>query len=242
VLGYVGEELLRVDDRGVAVNRASPTAAEAGLVSKGDADRRGWSITPGHSAAWRDPRLERLAPGVDRIAWSVPIVVDGRRSAITGELVRVPRPRLWPWVLVVVGTAALGASLAVGHRRHRLQTGCIALGCISASAGLLTAIAFATGAAAPGTNVAAVYALVLAAPAVGALVLGPPVVRAPAGIWLAVVGLTTALVDTGMFFHGYLLSALPAAVTRASAAVAVGAALSAFVVGWLYYEAPTRRS
>ena len=111
VLGDLGEPMLRVAD-GVWVNQSSPTAQANRLVSR---PAKGWKrvaagrASPGTSTAWRPRRP--CAGSYGRVAhWNVPLLVDGRRVAISGSFVRVPRPALWPWaagVAVVIGLAAV---------------------------------------------------------------------------------------------------------------------------------------
>jgi hypothetical protein len=238
VLGYLGEPVLRVDARGLAVNLGSPTAAAAGLVPKRDrASRvRGWSVEPGeHTAVWRDPRVKQLPTGMKRAAWSIPIVVDGRRARIVGALVRVSRPILWPWVLLVLGVGSLGALVAIANRRRRLRASCAVLGAVAAVAGIVAAAGFAFAGGASGMRVAVVYELLLAAGGAGFAIWGPHEVRAVAAGWLGLLGLIGGLVCAQVFVHGAVLSVLPATLTRTAAALAIGSGAAALLLTGLVY-------
>ena len=155
VYGYLGEAFVRVSDAGVAVDTSSPTAAATGLVPRGAAPT-GWTLrSKGRSVVWHDVRTSRPQ-------WHVPIAVDGRREAIVGETQKLPRPALWPWLVLL---AAIGAAAAV----VRSST---ALGLVTSSAAaIVVAAAFALSAYAdPGTWIAGVDELFFAAAGVGVLV------------------------------------------------------------------------
>ena len=64
-------------------------------------------LTGGHSYLWHDHRLHALEPlaqghRAEAVVgrWSIPISMDGRQSALKGELIYVPPGPLWPWLLV----------------------------------------------------------------------------------------------------------------------------------------------
>jgi len=239
VVGYLGEPVLRVDARGVSVNLGSPTAAAAGLVAKGDEQRGArpaWLLRPGErTAVWRDPRLQRLPGGARRAVWAVPILVDGHAARIVGELRRASAPSLWRWLLVALAAGSLGGLGAIGRRRNRVRTFCIALGCVAVVAGVAAAAGFAFDAQASGMRVAVVYELVLAAGGAGFAVWGPAEVRVAAAGWLGLLGLIGGLACTQVFLHGDVLSVLPATVTRAAAALAIGSGAAASLLAAVFY-------
>ena len=101
-------------------------------------------------------------------------------------------------------------------------------------AAILTATGLALEPHASGARVAAVYLLVFAAGAAAFAVWGSQEVRVAAAAWRGFLGLFAGLVFTQIFLHGIVLSALPAAVTRSAAAVAIGAG-AASILGALYY-------
>jgi hypothetical protein len=116
VLGLVGEPFVRFDSSGVWVNLGSPTAATAGMVSSSQAvtGRVVWhQVTGGHTLAWHENRLRPVSivagGGVRPVGrWSVPMVVNGQRTTLTGVEWWGPPPPLWPWI--ASGLAALAAA------------------------------------------------------------------------------------------------------------------------------------
>lgn len=248
VLGYLGEPVLRFDARGLAVNLASPTAAAAGLVSKSElaSNRHGWLLRRGErTAVWRDPRLQRLPNDVARAGWTIPIIVDGRSARITGELQRTSPPSLWPWLLIVLASGSLPAFAAIGkNRRRRLRTCCIVFSGAAVIAGIVAAAGPAFEAGASGMGVAALYELLLAAGGAGFAIWGPPEVRVVAVAWLGLLGLIGGLACGQVFLHGFVLSVLPATLTRTVAALAIGFGAAASLLATLSYESvatPPRR-
>src|SRR5579862_7324924 len=123
LIGYLGERVFRLDRAGLWINRASPTAVVTGLLPKKRRARAGWQLERGRaSVTWHDARAQGLPPGVRRGRWRVPLVVDGRRTTLSGMLVRFPAPSLLPWLLLALALLALAAS-AVAPRRRGLVSG-----------------------------------------------------------------------------------------------------------------------
>jgi hypothetical protein len=241
VLGYLGEPVLRLDVRGLAVNLSSPTAAAAGLVSKSElaGKRGGWLLRRGErTAVWRDPRLQTLANDVARAAWTIPILVDGRPARITGELQRAPRPSLWPWLLIVLASGSLGGLGAIGRNRRRIRASCIVFAAAAVIAGVVAAVGPAFEADASGMRVATVYELRLAAGGAGFAIWGPPETRVAALGWIGLLGLIGGLACGQVFLHSFVLSVLPATFTRAAAALAVGFGAATALLTALFYASP----
>jgi hypothetical protein len=95
VLGYLGEPFLRISPSGVAVNEGSPTSAGVGLL-KATPRRTGTALhwrarSTRPSFVWHDARLRGLPPGVERSRWRVPLLLDGARAELGGEIWRVHR-------------------------------------------------------------------------------------------------------------------------------------------------------
>jgi hypothetical protein len=123
VLGYVEEQYLRIDDRGVFENLNSPATyinkTRDGVTPPGDVDPRKaprWQkVSDGKEARWHDhrvhfmgdvnPRPVRTAPDERHVIqpdWQVPIT-DGTITAVAhGDLVWVPGPSPVPWVLLAL--------------------------------------------------------------------------------------------------------------------------------------------
>jgi hypothetical protein len=72
VLGYADEPFLRIDDAGVTILK-SPTAAALRITPR---------HTSGRSFLWHDARVRGLPPEIDRGRWTIPLLVDGRRTRL----------------------------------------------------------------------------------------------------------------------------------------------------------------
>lgn len=123
VPGILGEPLLRFDDRGVWLNLRSPTAQSARidpteLRPSASGEPPLWHrVTSGHAYLWHEHRLHALEP-VARVTgsagpWSIPRVVDGRRTSLQMMLAYRAPGAIWAWIAVPVVLAlfsALGAA------------------------------------------------------------------------------------------------------------------------------------
>jgi hypothetical protein len=119
VLGYTEEPFVRINGAGVAANASSPTAAAVGLLRPGSPSvgvEPVWHRLSGRrTVIWHDAR--ELARDQERRAWAVPLVVDGRRARLEGEIWRVRAPSPWPWLSVGLPFVALTGLLLACHRR-----------------------------------------------------------------------------------------------------------------------------
>jgi ABC-type multidrug transport system fused ATPase/permease subunit len=141
VLGLLGEPFLRFSPGGVEANLASPTTTSMGVVAAADAVSssgvRRRRVSRGHTFAWHEHRLRPLgvvrthdAGGRAVASFSIPLLVDGRRAALTGAEWHASRPRAWPWLLagaLLVGAATLVARRASARTRRRLAFGLLPL-------------------------------------------------------------------------------------------------------------------
>jgi hypothetical protein len=133
VTGLRGEPYLRFSAAGVAVNtrsatwflnRVYPQAVPRGLTPSTSPQ---WKrLTSGHSWTWHEGRLHTPAWSAHQAGntylgrWVVPIVVDGRGTAIRGGLWQsAPASLLWFWPLLVLA-ACVPAMLRL--REARLET------------------------------------------------------------------------------------------------------------------------
>lgn len=235
VLGYVGEPAIRLDAAGVAANEASPTAAGTGLL-KGTARRQAgaprWRrLSSSHSIAWHDARLRGLPQGVTHRRWTVPLVVDGSRATLGGELRRVPTPSPWPW-LALGAVVAAAVAILLAFRRQLIRTATVVLGCAAAAAAAATALGFAlASSASEGAWVEAANELVFVLVGLVFVARGSRDTRAVAGGALGLLGLAVGLTELPVLLHGIVLSALPAAAARASVALAICAGAAAAALG-----------
>jgi hypothetical protein len=242
LIGYLGEPVFRLDNAGLAINRSSPTAAALRLIGESDhvdAPTPRWQLEAGqHSVVWHDARTQTLPPGVRAGEWRVPLLVDGSRVTLRGDLRRYPAPLLWPWIAALL--AILAAGLAPVLLAHRASAESVAIGAalLAAAATIVLLAAFAFDAyASPGTWIEAVDSLVLLAVGVWVLRRGPQRFHVAAAIGMGLVALAVGLLEGAVFFHPIVLAVLPATVIRVAAIVAIGAGIDAFTLGIVSYSA-----
>ena len=221
VRGYGEEPFLRFSALGVQVNVDSPTAIANRLVSGGaiaavgsGAPARWKVLTKRHRLTWHDHRLgprSGLRPGDGRVGeWAIPIVADGKPAAIQGGLWRATKPTVLPWLAIWLATVA--AVIAVG-------------GLLLVSAGF---------AAATGRSRIVLWGE-LAFPAALAVAAGAafflrPRQRYIASAVVAGFAFAAALEDVSVFWHGFVVSSLPAQIARAGVATTLAAAAYAVAV------------
>lgn len=141
VPGYTpGEQFLRIGPEGVFVNRNSQAVylnqdrymrvqAPPGVGPDAKPDWVKVSSAPRY--AWHDHRIHYMSPGLPpqvrdkgqliRIfSWQVPFTYGGRQHELSGELLWVPGPSPWPWLLVALLAVAVPALLGL---RSKSQSG-----------------------------------------------------------------------------------------------------------------------
>jgi hypothetical protein len=243
VLGYLGEPLVRIDGRGAAVNAGSPSAPSTGLLKKSQrmsGTTIAWHRLSGNGAVtWHDSRLRGLPPGMSRAGWTVPLLIDGQRSRLSGELLRFPTPALWPWLLLAATFAAAVAALPFSRDPRRVAAGAIAFGVLAALAFVVSASAFALDAgASPGTWIFGADGLVFVALGLGILIKGPQHLHVGAAVGLGLLALTFALTKAGVFFHPVVLAVVPGWAARLAVAAAVCSGVAAAALGGVSYISP----
>lgn len=150
VQGYAGEPYLRLTDAGVWENRRSPAAwlnrsltsdtevpdaadphAAPEWVRVSDEPVARWHDHRAHWMGVVDPEVVRADPGGQHVVipgWEIPLEVDGELAVVRGDVVWVPGPPLWPWL--VAGTVVAAAVAVAGwSRRWRLVAVAVAAGC-----------------------------------------------------------------------------------------------------------------
>ena len=140
VPGVLGEPLLRFDSAGVWLNLRSVTA-QTDRIDRFDLKPSAnpsspplWHrLTSGHAYAWHEHRLHVLEPAARGKStagtvgpWSVPLVVNGHRTALDGVLDYRPPPG-WTWVALAC-LLALASSVGAVLVRGRAPDGVVALG------------------------------------------------------------------------------------------------------------------
>ena len=241
VRGALNEPLLRIDRSGVWVNADSPTATLDGIVST---SKHGWvELSGGRSIAWHDHRLApppSSTPGpVGRFA--VAIEINGHPGSISGTFVRVPRPAPWPWP---VAAAALVAGIVLALRRRSLRAALtVGIGVAAGIAALAEVTTFAVrDAPTGGVGWLQVGTAIAVAAALGALLLR---LRGRARVHAAgVVGAVAAAVSLSslpVFWHGVVISALPAVAARAVCGLAIVCGAAAAALSFLPdFDEPVR--
>ena len=227
VRGYLGEPMIRFAGGKVEANRGSPTANADRIVTAGT----GWQdVADGRAFAWHDHRLAPPRGGTGTVGrFVVPVTIDGRPAAITGTFVHVPGPDLLAWVVGAVAAAA--AIVAVAFRRpHTRATIVLALAIVAGIAALTSITAFAVRDAPTG----GIEWFQVAGGAIVATAASAVLVRTNGARRTTAAGVIGALAAAGMlsslpiFFHGVVISALPAGFARlASAAAIVGGTCAA---------------
>jgi hypothetical protein len=231
VLGDLREPMLRFGRDGVLVNRQSPTAQADRIVKQ---PAPGWRrVAEGTAYVWHEHRLAPPpfadGPYGPVASWNVPVVVDGRHGALGGRFIRVERPRWWLWL----GATLLAVAAAVvGCRTTAALFGlAVALASVTVAgvAAVVCQMAFALRDSTTG-RLSPVGFVVFGAVAVGAVALiafnkGHGRAYVAGGIGAGIAALTLPWV--GVFFHGLVISALPATAVRAVCALAFGAGLVA---------------
>jgi hypothetical protein len=240
VLGLEGEPFLRFSAAGVAANAASPTAWSDGVVGSSDAVKSAsgpvWRrVSSGHTYAWHENRL-RPRPSVpggsatpQRVAqWSIPLLVDGRRTSLAGWEWYASGPPVWPWLAaLLLPLAAATAAVPYGPRRlHRRLAAVLVPVAVGAWLAGWIGILLDGGASALVLVLAAAYA------AVTILLVAAALAAASGNARMAVAGIVGALAavftlpEVEAFTRGFVLSALPATAARAAAIVSFTAGLA----------------
>ena len=232
VLGYLGEPFLRLTPDGAFVNAASPTAAGTKLTPPhARSSRPLWQLRSHRPAVvWHDARVRGVPSGVRSRAWTVPLIVDGGRTRLTGTIRRVDAPALWPWLgLAAVCVAAIALAL---RRRSLLRPATAWLGALAAAAALTSAIGFAAAStASQGTWIEGANEAAFAVVGAVFLVRGSSDAKALAGGFLGLLGLAAGLTKLPVLLHGIALSALPGGLARLAVATAMAAGAAAATLG-----------
>ena len=177
---------------------------------------------------WHDGRLHALAtvalaPGVSYVGrWSIPLLVDGRPSAVSGGVWHAGDPSIvWFWPIVVLLACVLAV---IRVRRPALD---LALARAIAIAALGAIAAAGIGLELQGRPVVSVFQLVQLAVIVGFVGWGLHAVLIRRSGWFAMFRIAWAALWAGFellptLLNGFVLIALPAFVARASAVLCLG--------------------
>jgi hypothetical protein len=239
VLGYEGEPFLRFDRNGVAAGLYSTTAVGLRLVKPVPPGQElQWvPISSGHSFTWADTRVWAPASalhGREQVTWTVPLVDDGQRVDLAGELTKASTPPLWPWLLL--GALPLVAAVVAARRKRWFWAGACGLAALAGFGTLANLGGFATGGLSVSANRWLLFVVEVTLVAVAIAALLRPRARLVAIAALAAFAVLQSLSELAVFRHGIVVSGLPASAVRAAGALALGAGLGAAA---LVFLAPT---
>jgi hypothetical protein len=242
VLDYRGAPYLRFAHAGIEVNENSSMyylnqtpAAPTPSVDLNAARPPAWhQVSAGHEYEWHDGRLQALAsvalaPGTTYVGkWSIPLLVNGRRSSISGGLWYAGAPSIvWFWPIIVL----LSCVLAV-WRLGRLELDAR----VARALAIASLIAVAAAAVArnlhgrPGVSAGQWVELSILA-AVVMWGLRHMLFGEPGYFGYLIIGLLTLWEGLNLLptlLHGYVLVALPALLARGAAVLCLGCGISIF--------------
>lgn len=246
VLDYRGAPYLRFSRSGVEVNHDSAMYylnmtpfAETPPANLGPRTRPKWEqVSGGHDYGWHDGRLHALAtvalsPGASYVGrWRVPVLVEGRLSAISGGLWHKQAPSIvWFWPIVVLLLCVLAAWRVRNVRLDRWMARTLGVAA-------LAAVTFAAvGRQLHGRPVVSVgqlveLAIVLAFVAWALF----RIVSGRAGYFTYFVIAFVALWEGGelipTLLNGFVFTAVPAFVARAAAVLALGSGVGLLLLGF----------
>lgn len=239
ILDYRGAPYLRFSPAGVEVNRNSsmyylnqtPVALTPPSNLTATTPPNWQILSGGDTYNWHDGRLHALAsvalaPGASFVGtWRVPVLVDGRQTAISGGLWHAEHPSLvWLWPIVVLLACVL-AALRV-HRPSIDRPLARALG-IAAVIGISIAVLARELHGRPTVTIFQLIELVIVL-AFAAWALYRLLFATPGYFFyfvIAIVALWQGVELMPTLFQGFVLAAGPAFVARAAAVLCVATAV-----------------
>jgi hypothetical protein len=216
VRGYLREGMIRIGADGVWVNASSPTAQSDKLVNASS----GWvKVRGGRTYAWHDHRLAPPPTPTGRNAF--PLTVNGRNRTVAVLFMRVPRPALWPWLGgAVLFAGGVWAAMRVRGLRAPLTLGLALAGGVAA---VVASITFALRDQPSGNSgwFQVTATIVIAVLLSVLLARSSPRRRAHAAGIVGAVAAAGTIAFLPVFWHGVIVSALPAAAARLACALAL---------------------
>ena len=231
VLARSGEPLLRLDSDGLAINEASRSAVEGGLLRRARAvpgagpDWRRHSSD--RSVVWHDARLRGLPATVDYARWTVPVILDGAHLQLEGGIRRVRAPSAWWWLLCVASFGAV-AGLVLRLWRPSAVRAAWAFGGLAAAATIAVTLTFALSSSAPdGSRFVAFDLLFFAGLGIAAGRGTEAWRRVAAAGGLGLLAVAVGLLRISVLIYGVVLSPLPPTATRGLVVLALCAGTGA---------------
>jgi hypothetical protein len=246
VLGYQGEPYLRVGPRGVFENRRSPATylnrtRDGKTRVPGDADPAAapeWNrLASGTVARWHDHRAHWMGtddpPEVARAPdqrhvvdhWSLQLRRGTQDITVAGDLLWLPGPSPWGWVLGALTIALALVALSRTPIWRWVLAGALGIVVVSESAHVVgtwsaTSAGFATKI---GASVYSIGGIALAVVALAWLVVRPPYNAIPAVLFAGlIVAFAGGLADLTTLTHSQLPTDVPATIARLEVALALG--------------------
>jgi hypothetical protein len=246
VLGYQGEPYLRVGPRGVFENRRSPATylnrtRDGKTRVPGDADPGAapeWNrLASGTVARWHDHRAHWMGtddpPEVARAPdqrhvvdhWSLQLRRGTQDVTVAGDLLWLPGPSPWGWVLGALAIALALVALSRTPIWRWVLAGALGIVVVSETAHVVgtwnaTSAAFATKI---GASVYSIGGIALAVVALVWLVVRPPYNAIPAVLFAGlIVAFAGGLADLTTLTHSQLPTDVPTDVARLEVALALG--------------------
>jgi hypothetical protein len=246
VLGYQGEPYLRIGRGGVFENRRSPATylnrtrdGKTRVPSSADpAAAPEWrKVESGTTARWHDhrahwmgsddPRAVARDPGqrhlIDR--WEVPLRRGAQEVTVTGDLVWVPGPSPWGWVLGALAGAVAVVALSRTPVWRWVLAGALAVVVISETAHVLSTWSATTASFATkfGAGVYSMGGIALAVVALVWIVVRPPFHAIPAVLFAGlVVAVAGGLADLTTLTRSQLPTDSPVVLARLEVSLALG--------------------
>lgn len=243
VTGLRGEPYLRFSRAGIAVNirsatwflnRVRPEAVPPDVTPNA---RPSWkAVSSGHSWTWHDGRLHAPALAAHPAGnaylgrWVVPLVIDGRGTAIRGGLWQsAPASLLWFWPLLLVA-ACIPALLKLHEARLEARVGAALAG-----VALVSSVVARLGRELWGRPTVSAWQLVLVGmTCLVALVLGflysRPDWRVLAGMVIGIVAAYQGLALVATLRDGWVLAAVPSWLERSAAAISLASGVALVLV------------
>jgi len=243
VVGLRGEPYLRFSPAGVAantrsttwfLNRVRPLVVPPGLTAT--TPPRWRKLTSRHSWTWHDGRLHAAVLAAHPSGntylgrWTVPLVLDGRGTAIRGTLWQsAPASPLWFWPLVVVA-ACIPALFRLREARLEPQVGA-ALAVLA----LMSSTVARLGRELYGRPTVSSWQLVLVAATVLvavalAVLYSRADWRALGGLVIGIVAAYQGLVLVATLRDGWVLAAFPAWLERSATALSLASGVALVLV------------
>ncbi|HYV60116.1 MAG TPA: hypothetical protein VFA62_08610 [Acidimicrobiia bacterium] len=267
VLGYQGEPYLRVGPHGVFENRRSP-ATYLNRTRNGqthvpaDADPAAapeWNrIDTGTVARWHDHRAHWMGtedpPEVARAPdqrhvidhWSFQLRRGSQNITVTGDLLWVPGPSPWGWLVGAAAVAGLVVALSRTRVWRWVLVGALAVLAVSETAHVIGTWTATTASFASklGASVYSLGGVALAVVAIVWLIVRPPSNAIPAVLFAGlIVAVAGGLADLTTLTRSQLPTDAPASIARTEVmlALGLGAGLAASAALRLRPPVPPRR-